>query len=53
MNRRQTPTHARDEKNVYEGKLYLNFNADINKTFSKNPSALITKANHNWPALNQ
>jgi YHS domain-containing protein len=38
---------------IYEGKLYLNFNADINKTFNKDPSALITKANLNWPALNQ
>ena len=36
---------------IYDGKLYLNFNADINKSFNKNPSALITKANHNWPAL--
>jgi hypothetical protein len=26
---------------------------DINTTFNKNPSALILKANHNWPALNQ
>jgi len=38
---------------IYEGKLYMNFNADINKTFQKDPSGYVTKANANWPVLNK
>lgn len=38
---------------VVEGKLYLNFNADINTTFGKDAESFIAKANRNWPALNR
>lgn len=38
---------------IVDGKLYLNFNGDINATFSKDPASFIAKANQNWPALNK
>jgi YHS domain-containing protein len=38
---------------VVDGKLYLNFNGDINNTFSKAPQGFIDKANLNWPSLNK
>ena len=38
---------------VVDGKLYLNFNADINNTFGKDAHAFIAKANRNWPGLNR
>ena len=38
---------------VVEGKLYLNFNGDINATFAKDAHAFIGKAERNWPALNR
>ena len=38
---------------VIDGKLYLNFNADINGTFARDAHTLIAKAERNWPALNQ
>lgn len=38
---------------IVDGKLYLNFNGDINTTFSKDPAAYINKANGNWPGLNK
>jgi YHS domain-containing protein len=38
---------------IVDGKLYLNFNGDINATFSKDPAGFIAKANSNWPALNK
>jgi YHS domain-containing protein len=38
---------------IVDGKLYLNFNGDINATFSKDPHNFIAKANRNWPVLNQ
>jgi YHS domain-containing protein len=38
---------------IVDGKLYLNFNADINTTFGKDPESFIAKANRNWPALNK
>jgi YHS domain-containing protein len=38
---------------VVDGKLYLNFNGDINNTFSKAPQSFIDKANQNWPSLNK
>ena len=37
---------------IYEGKLYMNFNADINATFRKDPAGLVKQANKNWPGLN-
>ena len=36
---------------IVDGKLYLNFNADIQKTFDRDPSGFITRANANWPKL--
>jgi YHS domain-containing protein len=38
---------------VHNGRLYLNFNGDINKTFRSEADSLITQAEKNWPALNQ
>ncbi|MEO8384821.1 MAG: YHS domain-containing (seleno)protein [Betaproteobacteria bacterium] len=38
---------------IVDGKLYLNFNADINATFSKDPQGFIAKANRNWATLNK
>lgn len=38
---------------IVDGKLYLNFNGDINATFSKDPQNFIAKANRNWPGLNR
>jgi YHS domain-containing protein len=38
---------------IVDGKLYLNFNADINNTFSKDPAGYISKANGHWSALNR
>jgi YHS domain-containing protein len=38
---------------VVDGKLYLNFNAEINATFSRDPAGFIAKAERNWPALNR
>lgn len=38
---------------IVDGKLYLNFNGDINATFSKDPESFIAKANRNWPTLNK
>ena len=38
---------------IVDGKLYLNFNGDINATFGKDPAGFIGKANNNWPALNK
>lgn len=37
---------------VVDGKLYLNFNADIQKVWEKDSSGYITKAERNWPGLN-
>ena len=34
-----------------DGKLYLNFNADIQKVFDKDPAGFISRANANWPKL--
>ena len=36
---------------IHEGKLYLNFNADINQTFRSDPAGYVEKANANWPRL--
>ena len=38
---------------VYDGKLYLNFNADINKTFRQSSADFIKKAEANWQDLNR
>lgn len=38
---------------IVDGKLYLNFNADINATFAKNAEGYIAKANRHWPELNR
>jgi YHS domain-containing protein len=37
---------------IFEGKLFLNFNGDINQTFRNNPAGIISKAEKNWPGLN-
>jgi len=36
---------------IVDGKLYLNFNADIQKVFEKDPKGFINKAAANWPRL--
>lgn len=38
---------------IHEGKLYLNFNADINRTFQRRAASFIQSAERNWPALNR
>jgi YHS domain-containing protein len=38
---------------IVDGKLYMNFNGEINATFSQDPQGYIAKANRNWPALNK
>jgi YHS domain-containing protein len=38
---------------VADGKLYLNFNADINKTFAGDVKGFVAKANGNWANLNK
>lgn len=38
---------------LHDGRLYLNFNADINKTFRKDPRGFVAKAARHWPELNR
>lgn len=38
---------------IVDGKLYLNFNADLNKTFTKDAAKFIPKADKNWEDLNR
>ena len=38
---------------VSDGKLYLNFNGDINHTFARDSAGFIRKAEKNWPELNR
>jgi YHS domain-containing protein len=38
---------------VSDGKLYLNFNADINNTFARDTGGFVKKAEKNWPELNR
>lgn len=38
---------------ISDGKLYLNFNGDINKTFAADAKGFIGKANGNWASLNK
>jgi len=36
---------------IVDGKLYLNFNADIEKVFDKDPAGFIARANSRWAQL--
>jgi YHS domain-containing protein len=36
---------------IVDGKLYMNFNADIQKVFDRDPQGFIKRANANWPNL--
>lgn len=36
---------------IADGKLYLNYNLDVRKTWSEKQSELIDKANKNWPSV--
>ncbi len=38
---------------IRDGKLYLNFNAEINSTFAKDAASFIAKADKNWPSLDR
>lgn len=38
---------------VNNGKLYLNFNGEINTTFARDVSGFVGKADRNWPELNK
>jgi YHS domain-containing protein len=38
---------------VVDGKLYLNFNSDINATFASDAQGFIGKADRNWASLNR
>jgi YHS domain-containing protein len=38
---------------VSNGKLYLNFNGDLNNTFARDTAGFIGKAEHNWAGLNK
>lgn len=38
---------------IHDGKLFLNFNADINTTFAKDEDGFVAKADRNWPALDR
>lgn len=38
---------------IHDGKLYLNFNADLNGTFQGDPAGFIAKAEQNWPRLDR
>jgi YHS domain-containing protein len=38
---------------LHDGKLFLNFNAEINKTFRKDIPGYVAKAEKNWPDLNR
>jgi hypothetical protein len=38
---------------VVDGKLYLNFNVDIQKVWEKDPAGYISKAERHWPSLNR
>jgi YHS domain-containing protein len=39
--------------NIVDGKLYLNFNKEVNATFTGDPHGFIRKANGNWGKLNR
>lgn len=38
---------------VVDGKLYMNFNADIQKTWEEDIPGMVSRANANWPQLNR
>lgn len=38
---------------IHDGKLYLNFNADINRTFQRRPAGYVQAADRKWPELNR
>lgn len=38
---------------IRDGKLYLNFNSEINGTFAKDAAGFIAKADKNWPTLDR
>ena len=38
---------------VSNGKLYLNFNADLNNTFARDTAGFVGKAERNWAGLNK
>jgi len=38
---------------ISNGKLYLNFNGDLNKTFARDVTGFVNKAETNWPGLNK
>lgn len=38
---------------ISNGKLYLNFNGDLNKTFARDVTGFVTKAESNWSGLNK
>lgn len=40
-----------EQWSIVDGKLYLNYNADIQKKWSADKAALIKAADKNWPAL--
>lgn len=38
---------------IHDGRLYLNFNGEINHTFAGDPASFVAKANQNWPKLDR
>ena len=38
---------------ISNGKLYLNFNGEINTTFARDADGFASKAERNWPSLNK
>ena len=38
---------------IQDGKLYLNFNAELNGVFRGDPKGFIAKADKNWPKLDR
>lgn len=38
---------------IVDGRLYMNFNAELNSTFAEDTKGFIAKGNHNWPELNK
>jgi YHS domain-containing protein len=46
----KAPTQA-DTGQVVDGKLYFNYNKDVQKTFDKDRPGFIAKADANWPSV--
>lgn len=38
---------------IHDGKLYLNFNADINRTFQRRAASFVQAGDRKWPELNR